>query len=81
MAPDTRSIAVSWNIDGSEDLVKGCSQAHRIGMHEGGHVFGLHHNESYDNLSVMRMRKDALCAPTQYDVAAIKAIYQSGYYD
>ena len=70
-----------------------CSRLFRIAMHEAGHIFGLGDvpsdkdlpvsqrrrtlQSSWDNKSVMWMSKDELCAPTEYDVVAMKAVYQS----
>lgn len=70
-----------------------CSQLHRIAMHESGHAYGLADvpedeelpedqrrrklQSSWDNKTVMWMSKDELCAPTEYDIVALKAIYQS----
>lgn len=48
-------------------------------MHEAGHVYGLHHADVED-ISVMNMPKDDFCEPTQFDVVAVKTIYQSRYY-
>ncbi len=70
-----------------------CSRLFRIAMHEAGHIFGLgdvpgdEHlpvsqrrrtlQSSWDNNTVMWMSKDELCAPTEYDIVAMKAVYQS----
>lgn len=61
------------------DEQKGCTQLARIAMHEAGHVYGLHHADVED-ISVMNMPKDDFCEPTQFDVVAVKTIYQSRYY-
>ncbi len=70
-----------------------CSRLFRIAMHEAGHIFGLGDvpgdkdlpvsqrrrtlQSSWDNKTVMWMSKDELCAPTEYDTVAMKAVYQS----
>ena len=59
-----------------EDLKKGCTLLSRIVMHETGHVYGLHHPKVAE-ISVMHTIKDNFCQPTQLDVVAVKAIYQS----
>ena len=56
-----------------------CSKLFMLTMHEASHVFGLGHPKSaYSGQAVMLPgHADALCALTEYDVVAIKAIYQS----
>ena len=56
-----------------------CSKLFKLIMHEAGHVFGLDHPKSgYTGRAVMLPGyADAFCALTEYDVVAIKAIYQS----
>ena len=46
-------------------------------MHEVGHAFGLWDHETNPDESVMYMPADDLCALTEYDIAAVKSIYQS----
>ena len=68
----------------------GCSLMHLVAMHEVGHVFGLGDTHALDStgsraaygrwpsvmsFSVYSNYHD--CRPTQLDVAAVKAIYQS----
>ena len=57
----------------------GCSELHQLTLHEAGHAYGLHHPGEND-LSVMSARtlyNNGLCDPTELDIVAIKAIYQS----
>ena len=51
-----------------------------INLHEGGHVFGLHDTPGDGGAvtnTVMDYDLDYPCEPTENDVAAIKAIYQT----
>ena len=56
----------------------GCSNMSELVMHESGHVFGLgdHVSRAYDSVMYDNGFLD-LCAPTEYDIGAMKAIYQS----
>lgn len=60
----------------------GCSELYQLSMHEAGHAYGLadyqHGDESYTIApTVMSNALYDNCEPTEYDIVAIKAIYQS----
>lgn len=62
-------------VDDEDEAVR-CSRMEQLVMHEAGHAYGL--TDIAGNVpTVMSARLYDSCKPTEYDIAAIKAIYQS----
>ncbi len=58
-------------------LPSACSHIFKLATHESGHAFGLG-DHKIRNISVMYNRGVGnFCSPTEYDIGAMKAIYQS----
>ena len=61
---------------------KQCTQLNQTAMHEAGHAFGLRHpseepNDIPDNSKSVMNYRHSTCSPEEYDIVAIKGIYQS----
>ena len=54
-----------------------CSQFYRVVQHEAGHAFGLDDPPTDSGNESAMDNRHRTCTPTKYDIAAIKAIYQS----
>ena len=69
----TAGSTISTVTDGTS-----CSELFRVAVHEAGHAFGLHDVKGdIQRPSFMYGTLTRYCSPTQHDVAAVKAIYQS----
>lgn len=70
-------IQIRANLSNLINLGSTCSEFYRIVVHEAGHAFGLADPPANQgDPSVMDVGY-ITCSPTEYDIAAIKAIYQS----
>jgi len=51
-----------------------CTRLFQVAMHEAGHALGL---DDHTNSASLMSSSAPYCFPTDYDILAIKAIYQS----
>ena len=60
-------------------MENGCSLLHKVLMHEAGHVLGLGHPNTPQNVMYESVSgwQNQFCEPQAYDIVGIMAIYQS----
>lgn len=77
-ADNGKIIRVYIYMDSNININSKCSQLSHLVAHEAGHVFGLDHSSDANKSVMFGDFKDLKqCSPTEYDIVALKAIYQS----